>query len=80
MIFEKRSFRCDSNPRNIHSVIFFSDHKPSCVGGNSPADAAGVADFIGLGANFVTISAWGLLRMGAEDFRKRVQEELEKAA
>ena len=49
------------------------------VGGNSPTDAAGVAEFIGLGANFVTISAWGLLRMGAEDFRKRVQAELDKA-
>jgi len=42
------------------------------VGGNSPADAAGVAEFIQLGANFVTISALGLLRLGAEDFRQRV--------
>ncbi len=42
------------------------------VGGNSPADAAGIAEFIRLGANFVTISALGLLRMGAEDFRQRV--------
>ena len=42
------------------------------VGGNSPADAAGVAEFIRLGANFVTISALGLLRLGAEDFRQRV--------
>ena len=42
------------------------------VGGNSPADAAGVAEFIKLGANFVTISALGLLRLGAEDFRQRV--------
>ena len=49
------------------------------VGGNSPADSAGVAEFIKLGANFVTISAWGLLRMGAEDFRRRVQQDLEKA-
>lgn len=48
------------------------------VGGNSPADAAGVAEFIGLGANFVTISAWGLLRLGAEDFRRRVDAELGK--
>ena len=46
------------------------------VGGNSPADAAGVAEFIKLGAQFVTISAWGLLRLGAEDFRRRVQAEL----
>ncbi len=42
------------------------------VGGNSPADAAGIAEFIQLGANFVTISALGLLRLGAEDFRERV--------
>jgi 4-hydroxy-2-oxoheptanedioate aldolase len=42
------------------------------VGGNAPSDAAGVAEFIKLGATFVTISALGLLRLGAEDFRKRV--------
>ena len=42
------------------------------IGGNSPADAAGIAEFIQLGANFVTISALGLLRLGAEDFRQRV--------
>ena len=46
------------------------------VGGNSPADAKGVAEFIKLGANFVTISAHGLLRLGAEDFRRRVQDAL----
>jgi 4-hydroxy-2-oxoheptanedioate aldolase len=46
------------------------------VGGNSPADAAGVAEFIKLGANFVTISAQGLLRLGAEDFRRRVEAAL----
>lgn len=46
------------------------------VGGNSPADAAGVAEFIKLGANLITISAWGLLRLGAEDFLNRVNREL----
>jgi len=46
------------------------------VGGNSPSDAAGVAEFIKLGANLVTISALGLLRLGAEDFRRRVQAAL----
>jgi 4-hydroxy-2-oxoheptanedioate aldolase len=46
------------------------------VGGNSPADAAGIAEFIRLGANFVTISSLGLLRLGAEDFRQRVQAAL----
>jgi 2-keto-3-deoxy-L-rhamnonate aldolase RhmA len=48
------------------------------VGGNSPADAAGVAEFIRLGANVVTISSLGLLRLGAEDFRRRVQAALER--
>ena len=47
------------------------------VGGNSPADADGVAEFIKLGANLVTISAQGLLRLGAEDFRKRVDAALQ---
>ena len=46
------------------------------VGGNSPEDAAGIAEFIKLGANFVTISSLGLLRLGAEDFRRRVQAAL----
>ena len=46
------------------------------VGGNSPANPDGVAEFIKLGANFITISAWGLLRLGAEDFRQRVQSAL----
>ena len=46
------------------------------VGGNSPADVDGVAEFIKLGASFVTISAWGLLRLGAEDFRKKVDAAL----
>ncbi|HXJ81859.1 MAG TPA: hypothetical protein VMS64_24645 [Candidatus Methylomirabilis sp.] len=43
------------------------------VGGNSPTDAAGVAEFIKLGASFITISSLGLLRLGAEDFRRRVE-------
>jgi hypothetical protein len=46
------------------------------VGGNSPGDATGIAEFIKRGANFVTISAHGLLRLGAEDFRQRVQAAL----
>ena len=46
------------------------------VGGNNPADAAGVAEFVNLGANFVTVSAWGLLRIGAEDFLKNVKAAL----
>ena len=46
------------------------------VGGNSPSDATGVAEFIKAGANFVTISALGLLRLGAQDFRQRVQAAL----
>jgi 4-hydroxy-2-oxoheptanedioate aldolase len=46
------------------------------VGGNSPTDAAGIAEFIKLGANLVTISALGLLRLGADDFRQRVEAAL----
>ena len=46
------------------------------VGGNNPADTAGVAEFIKLGANFVTVSGWGLLRIGAEDFLKNVNAAL----
>jgi hypothetical protein len=33
-------------------------------------------DLVGLGASFVTISALGLLRLGAEDVRRRVQAAL----
>ncbi len=47
------------------------------VGGNNPADAAGIAEFIKLGANFVTVSSQGLMRLAAEDFRKRVDEALQ---
>ena len=46
------------------------------VGGNNPADTAGVAEFIKLGANFVTVSGWGLLRIGGEDFLRKVKEQL----
>ena len=47
------------------------------VGGNNPADAAGIAEFIKLGANFVTVSSQGLMRLAAEDFRRRVEEALQ---
>jgi len=50
------------------------------AGGNSPADAAGVAEFINLGANFITVSSQGLLRLAGEDFRKRVDAALELSA
>jgi 4-hydroxy-2-oxoheptanedioate aldolase len=53
-----------------------SGGKGAGIGGNAPSDAAGVAEFIKLGANFVTISALGLLRLGAEDFRQRVNAAL----
>ncbi|MDA1127810.1 MAG: aldolase/citrate lyase family protein [Chloroflexi bacterium] len=46
------------------------------AGGNSPADAAGVAEFIKLGANFITVSSQGLMRLAGEDFRRRVEAEL----
>ncbi|MDE2899542.1 MAG: aldolase/citrate lyase family protein [Chloroflexota bacterium] len=50
--------------------------KHAGVGGNSPADTAAVADFIRQGANFVTVSAWALLRHGAENFLKAVKADL----
>jgi len=53
--------------------------KPAGVGGNAPTDAAGVAEFIKLGATFVTISALGLLRMGADTFRREVELALRGA-
>jgi len=46
------------------------------IGGNSPTDYEGVADLINAGALFITIQAFGLLRVGAELFRDRVQEHL----
>jgi 4-hydroxy-2-oxoheptanedioate aldolase len=53
-----------------------SSGKSCGAGGNSPADAAGVAEFINLGANFITVSSQGLLRLAGQDFRKRVEEAL----
>ena len=46
------------------------------VGGNNPADTDGVAEFVRQGANFVTVSGWGLLRIGAEDFLRKVNAVL----
>lgn len=43
------------------------------IGGNAPTDPQGVADLIAQGASFVTISALGLLRVGAEAFRNGVE-------
>jgi 4-hydroxy-2-oxoheptanedioate aldolase len=39
------------------------------VGGNNPSDAAGVAELINAGGNFVTLSLLGLLQLGATTFR-----------
>jgi phosphoenolpyruvate-protein kinase (PTS system EI component) len=50
------------------------------VCGNSSADAALVAEFINLGANFVTVTAWGLFRLGGQDFLRLVEEQVEAAA
>jgi hypothetical protein len=40
------------------------------VGGNNPSDAAGVAELIKAGGNFVTLSLLGLLQVGAATFRE----------
>ena len=50
--------------------------KHAGVGGSSPSDPEGVAALIQAGANFVTISALGLLRMGAERFLREVRAAL----
>jgi 4-hydroxy-2-oxoheptanedioate aldolase len=50
------------------------------VGGNAPSDAEGVAEFISLGASFITIQALGLLRLGAEAFRTGVEAALKVRA
>jgi len=42
------------------------------VGGNNPADAAGVAELIRAGGNFVTLSLLGLLQVGAATFREKL--------
>ena len=42
------------------------------VGGNNPADAAGVAELIKAGGNFVTLSLLGLLQVGAATFREKL--------
>lgn len=49
------------------------------VGGNAPTDFQGVADLIGKGANFVTISSLSLLRMGADTFRSEVEAAVARA-
>jgi hypothetical protein len=46
------------------------------VGGNNPSDTAGVAEFVRQGANFVTVSGWGLLRIAGENFLKDVKAAL----
>jgi 4-hydroxy-2-oxoheptanedioate aldolase len=46
------------------------------VGGNNPSDAAGVAELIKAGANFVTISLTGLIQVGAAKFRADLQKAL----
>ena len=42
------------------------------VGGNNPSDAAGVAELIKAGGNFVTLSLLGLLQVGASTFREKL--------
>ncbi|MBI4311578.1 MAG: hypothetical protein HY681_07325 [Chloroflexi bacterium] len=44
------------------------------VGGNAPNNPQQVARFIKAGANAATIGALGLMRIGADDYRKKVME------
>jgi 4-hydroxy-2-oxoheptanedioate aldolase len=46
------------------------------VGGNNPADAAGVAELIKAGGNFVTLSLLGLLQLGATTFREKLAAQM----
>ena len=46
------------------------------VGGNSPSDVERVSNLINLGANMITIAAQGLMKSGAESFRKSVETQL----
>ena len=46
------------------------------VGGNSPSDVERVSDLINLGANMITIAAQGLMKSGAESFRRSVENHL----
>jgi 2-keto-3-deoxy-L-rhamnonate aldolase RhmA len=48
------------------------------VGGNNPSDAAGVADLIRAGGNFVTLSLLGLLQLGVATFRKDLEVALQR--
>ena len=57
--------------RDVVSRVHASG-KYAGIGGNSPSDHEGVAELVGVGARFVTIQAYGLLRLGAEKFRERV--------
>jgi 4-hydroxy-2-oxoheptanedioate aldolase len=45
---------------------------PAGIGGNSPTDFEGIADLIGLGARFVTISTIAMLGVGVKAFREGV--------
>ena len=49
------------------------------VGGNSPTEITRVSDLIELGANLITIASHGLMKNGAESFRKSVEDQLKKS-
>jgi 2-keto-3-deoxy-L-rhamnonate aldolase RhmA len=45
---------------------------PAGVGGNSPTDHEGIAELVGLGGRFVTISALALMGVGVKQFREGI--------
>src|SRR5688572_9368136 len=53
---------------------------PAGIGGNSPTDHEGIADLVGLGARFVTISALALLGVGVKQFREGIDAAIAKRA
>jgi 4-hydroxy-2-oxoheptanedioate aldolase len=50
------------------------------VGGNSPNDINRVSDLIVTGANLITIASHGLMKSGAESFRKSVEDQLRESS
>ena len=52
---------------------------PAGIGGNSPTDHEGIADLVGLGARFVTISALALLGVGVKQFREGIDAAIREA-
>jgi 2-keto-3-deoxy-L-rhamnonate aldolase RhmA len=49
------------------------------IGGNNPTDVDGVVELVAAGARFVTIQAWGLFRLGTDQWKHGVEAGLKAA-